>query len=33
MRLRTKPVQPRYIALAFIEGSVRNEVWQKYLEP
>ncbi len=33
MRLVSKPARPRYIALAFIEGEVRNEVWQKYLEP
>lgn len=33
MGLIGKPVQPRYIALAFVESGIRNEVWQKYLEP
>jgi 5-methylcytosine-specific restriction endonuclease McrA len=33
MHLLSKPVRPRYVALAFIEGSRRNAVWQKYLGP
>ncbi len=33
MRLINQPKEPRYIALAFVEGGVRNDVWQKYLEP
>jgi 5-methylcytosine-specific restriction endonuclease McrA len=33
MRLRARPMRPRYVALAFIETGRQNEAWQKYLQP
>jgi len=33
MRLMARPEEPRYVALALIEGGDRYERWRKYLQP
>jgi 5-methylcytosine-specific restriction endonuclease McrA len=33
MKLLSRPRRPRYFALALVETSTRNSVWDKYLEP